>query len=49
MLPIGDTIPGRNPPIAVWLLILANSLVFLVELAMPPPVREQFFYRTSNP
>src|SRR4030088_287426 len=44
MLPIGDTIPGRNPPIAVWLLILANSLVFLVELAMPPPVREQFFY-----
>ena len=44
MLPIGDTIPGRNPPIAVWLLILANSLVFFVELAMPPPVREEFFY-----
>jgi membrane associated rhomboid family serine protease len=44
MLPIGDTIPGRNPPIAVWLLILANSLVFVIELAMPPPVREQFFY-----
>src|SRR6267143_6454468 len=44
MLPIGDTIPGRNPPIAVWVLILANSLVFVIELAMPPPVREQFFY-----
>src|SRR5260370_28436681 len=44
MLPIGDTIPRRNPPIAVWLLILANGLVFLIELTLPPPVLEQFFY-----
>jgi len=34
----------RNPPIAVWLLILANSLVFVIELAMPPPAREAFFH-----
>ena len=44
MIPIGDTVPGRNPPVAVWLLILANSLVFLIELAMPPPAREAFFH-----
>jgi hypothetical protein len=25
MLPIRDTIPGRNPPIATWVLILANA------------------------
>jgi membrane associated rhomboid family serine protease len=44
MLPIRDTIPGRNPPIVVWLLILANSLVFLFELTMPEHTIEQFFY-----
>jgi membrane associated rhomboid family serine protease len=44
MLPIRDTIPGRNPPIATWLLILANSVVFLFELTMPQPVLEQFFH-----
>jgi len=35
MLPIRDTIPGRNPPIATWVLILVNSVVFLFELTMP--------------
>jgi membrane associated rhomboid family serine protease len=44
MLPIRDTIPGRNPPVAVWLLILANSLVFLFELRMPAPILERFFF-----
>jgi membrane associated rhomboid family serine protease len=44
MFPIRDTIPARNPPIVTWLLILANGFVFLLELMMPPPVREQFFY-----
>jgi hypothetical protein len=43
MFPIRDTIPRRNPPIATWLLILINSLIFLFELMMPPPAREQFF------
>ena len=37
MLPIRDTIPGRNPPIATWVLILVNSVVFLFELTMPDP------------
>ena len=34
MLPIGDTVPRRNPPIATWLLILTNSVIFLFELTM---------------
>jgi membrane associated rhomboid family serine protease len=44
MLPIRDTIPGRNPPVAVWLIILANAFVFLLELMMPEPVLRDFFY-----
>src|SRR5205809_2154812 len=43
MFPVRDTIPGRNPPVAVWLLILANSVVFLFELAMPEQALRQFF------
>src|ERR1700682_4279728 len=44
MFPIGDNIPGRNPPIATWLLILVNSFVFLFELAMPEPLLEEFLH-----
>ena len=44
MLPIRDTIPGRNPPIATWVLIFVNSMVFLFELTMPEQTLEQFFY-----
>jgi len=44
MFPIRDTIPGRNPPIATWLLILVNGLVFLLELGMPERTLQQFFY-----
>jgi len=44
MFPLRDTIPSRCPPVVTWMLILANCLVFLVELAMPEPVLRQFFY-----
>jgi rhomboid family protein len=44
MLPVRDTIPGRNPPIATWVLIFVNGVVFLFELTMPEYTREQFFY-----
>lgn len=44
MLPIRDTVPRRNPPIATWLLILTNSIVFLFELMMPEPALQQFFH-----
>jgi len=45
MIPIRDTIPRKNPPIMTWLIILANCLVFLFELAMPEHTLLQFFYR----
>src|SRR5437899_8937371 len=41
MLPIGDNVPGRNPPIATWLLILTNGVIFLFELMMPKPALEE--------
>jgi hypothetical protein len=43
MFPIRDTIPSRHPPIATWVLILINGVVFLFELTMPEPALEQFF------
>ena len=44
MFPIGDTVPRKNVPIATWLLILVNCLVFLFETAMPQHTLERFFY-----
>jgi membrane associated rhomboid family serine protease len=44
MLPIRDTIPSRNPPVAVWMLILANAFVFLLELSMPEPALNEFLH-----
>src|SRR2546427_6771260 len=44
MFPIGDTVPRRNVPIATWLLIVINCLVFLFETAMPQHMLERFFY-----
>jgi membrane associated rhomboid family serine protease len=44
MFPIGDTVPRRNIPIATWLLILINCLVFLFETAMPQQTLERFCY-----
>src|SRR6267142_5776623 len=44
MLPIGDNIPARNRPVATWLLIIVNSLAFLVELAIPEPALEELFH-----
>jgi membrane associated rhomboid family serine protease len=35
MIPIQDTVPRKNPPIATRLIILLNCLVFLFELTMP--------------
>ena len=45
MIPIRDTIPGRNPPIAVLTLIAINVGVFLFELTMTPEQLQEFFYR----
>src|ERR1035437_5369366 len=44
MLPIRATIPARNAPIATWLLILTNSVIFLLELTLPQPALLRFFH-----
>ena len=44
MFPIRDTIPHRNTPIMTWLLILMNSFMFLIELAMPEYQLDHLFY-----
>ncbi len=44
MLPIQDTIPGRNLPVVVWLLLLANGLVFALELSLDEGRLQQVFY-----
>ena len=42
MFPIRDTVPSKNPPIATWLIILVNAIVFLLELGMPDAMIERF-------
>ncbi len=44
MLPIGDTIPRRSPPITTWFIILANAFVFLLELMLPENALKECFY-----
>jgi membrane associated rhomboid family serine protease len=36
VFPLRDTIPSRRPPFVVWLLVLANALVFAWELWLAP-------------
>ena len=44
MIPIRDTIPAKSTPFGTWMLILANSVVFIFEIMLPEPVLEAFFY-----
>ena len=44
MIPIKDTVPSRNPPLAVYALIALNVLAFALELTMPEESRERLFY-----
>ncbi len=44
MIPIHDTVPGRNPPIATWTIILANCGVFLLEISLPEQGLERLLY-----
>ncbi len=45
MFPIRDTIPSRHLPVAMGGLIVANVLVFFLELQLPPGAIEGFFQR----
>jgi membrane associated rhomboid family serine protease len=44
MIPIADTVPRRNPPVAVYCLLLVNCVVFLFELMLPEEALEPLFY-----
>lgn len=47
MIPVRDTIPTRNPPVATWVLIGANCLVFLYELSLPQ-ARDYLHHRLAE-
>jgi membrane associated rhomboid family serine protease len=44
MIPIQDTVPSRNPPLAVYAIIALNLLAFALELSLPQLDRERLFY-----
>ena len=44
MFPIRDTIPHRETPFVVYFLIAINAFVFIIELSLPYPQRQLFFY-----
>ncbi len=44
MIPIHDTVPRRNPPLAVYTLIAINVLIFGIELSLPDKELERLFY-----
>jgi len=44
MFPIGDTVPRKNVPIATWLLIIINCVIFLFEIACHQQTLERFCY-----
>ncbi len=45
MFPLRDTIPSRRTPFVLWLILLANALVFVHELRLSEPGLEQLFER----
>src|SRR5438309_699419 len=44
MIPIQDTVPTRNPPLAVYTLIALNVLAFALELTLPEGEIDRLFY-----
>jgi len=44
LIPLRDENPSRRPPYVVWGLIVANALVFLLELSLPPDSLQVFFH-----
>ncbi len=45
MIPLKDTVPARNQPWVTYAIILANLLVFLLELSISTDDIQVFFYR----
>jgi membrane associated rhomboid family serine protease len=47
MIPIGDFNPRRNVPVVTILLVLANAVVFLYQLALPEAGMQRLVYRAA--
>jgi membrane associated rhomboid family serine protease len=45
MFPLRDTIPSRRAPVMLWLLVVANALVFFLELSLPQAGLERAIHR----
>jgi membrane associated rhomboid family serine protease len=45
MFPVSDVIPSRTVPVVTIGLIVVNSLVFLYEATLPPPLLDDFMSR----
>lgn len=44
MIPLRDTIPTREFPLATWLIIILNSAVFFIEISLPEKTLTALFY-----
>jgi len=44
MIPIQDGVARRYPPIVTWMVIGVNTIVFLFQESLPPPVLERFLF-----
>ncbi len=45
MFPIKDTVHSRSFPVVMWLIIIANTLVFMLELSLGPYRLDRFIFR----
>ena len=44
MIPLRDTIPTREFPVATWMIIILNSIVFFIEISLPEKSLTAIFY-----
>jgi len=45
MFPIRNAVPTRYPPVVTWSLILANCVIFLIQIGLRPTELEEFLLR----
>ena len=45
MLPVQNAVPSRYPPVATWGLIVANCVIFLIQLNLDPVELDWFLWR----
>ena len=45
MFPVQDSIPTRNPPVMIIVLITLNSLAFALETILPPDILQAFIHQ----